>query len=154
VALHTVLIAVGTLRTPLRQACDDYLTRLNRYQTFAEREIRAAPRGRPDGERRRDEGIRLVAALPAQATLIALDRAGDNWSSAELARRMGDWRLEARPLALVLGGAHGLDGAVLERARHRWSLGPLTLAHEVARLVVLEQWYRAWTILRGEPYHK
>lgn len=60
----------------------------------------------------------------------------------------------ARPLALVVGGSTGLDATALARADHRWSLGPLTLPHQLARLVVLEQWYRAWTILRGEPYHK
>jgi 23S rRNA (pseudouridine1915-N3)-methyltransferase len=152
--MHTALIAVGKLRPALREACDEYLNRLTRYQTFVEREIREAPRGRPDAERRRDTGARLIAAVPPDATLVALDRGGQAWSSEALARRIDGWRLEARPVYLAVGGASGLDPAVLDRARHRWSLGPLTLAHEIARLVVLEQWYRAWTILRGQPYHK
>jgi len=119
-----------------------------------EREVREAPAARPVGERRRIEGERLLAALPTNGAIVALDPGGDPWSSQELAARLDRWRLEARPLALVIGGAHGLDQAVLDRATARWSLGPLTLPHEIARLVVLEQWYRAWTILRGEPYHK
>ena len=86
--------------------------------------------------------------------MVALEPTGEPWSSEDLAERLDRWRLEARPVALLIGGAHGLDPTVLARANHRWSLGPLTLAHEIARLVVLEQWYRAWTILRGEPYHK
>ncbi|HEV8149933.1 MAG TPA: 23S rRNA (pseudouridine(1915)-N(3))-methyltransferase RlmH, partial [Gemmatimonadales bacterium] len=88
------------------------------------------------------------------AILIALDRGGSTWTSEQLADRLARWRAESASLALVIGGAFGLDAELLARARHRWSLGPLTLPHELARVVVLEQWYRAWTILRGEPYHK
>jgi 23S rRNA (pseudouridine1915-N3)-methyltransferase len=64
------------------------------------------------------------------------------------------WRTAASDLALVIGGGFGLAPELLRKARYRWSLGPLTFPHELARVVVLEQWYRAWTILRGEPYHK
>jgi 23S rRNA (pseudouridine1915-N3)-methyltransferase len=64
------------------------------------------------------------------------------------------WQLRARPIALLIGGSHGLDDGLLGQARARWSLGPLTLPHELARVIALEQLYRAWTILRGEPYHK
>jgi 23S rRNA (pseudouridine1915-N3)-methyltransferase len=67
---------------------------------------------------------------------------------------MDEWRLAARPVTFVLGGSHGLAAGLLQRADARWSLGPLTLPHELARVVVLEQLYRAFTILRGEPYHK
>jgi 23S rRNA (pseudouridine1915-N3)-methyltransferase len=79
---------------------------------------------------------------------------GSLWSSEELARRLDQWRSAAAPLALVIGGAFGLEPGFSARARFRWSLGPLTLPHELVRVIVLEQWYRAWTILRGEPYHK
>jgi len=86
--------------------------------------------------------------------MVALARDGTPWSSQELARQLERWLLLARPVALVLGGSHGLDPALLARAAHRWSLGPLTLPHELARVVVFEQVYRGFTILRGEPYHK
>jgi 23S rRNA (pseudouridine1915-N3)-methyltransferase len=59
----------------------------------------------------------------------------------------------AAPVTLVIGGAYGMDPDLTRRAGFRWSLGPLTLPHELARVIVLEQWYRAWTMLRGEPYH-
>jgi 23S rRNA (pseudouridine1915-N3)-methyltransferase len=72
----------------------------------------------------------------------------------ELSRRLAEWQREGRPVALAIGGSHGLAGDLVERADDRWSLGPLTLPHELARVVVLEQLYRAGTILRGEPYHK
>jgi 23S rRNA (pseudouridine1915-N3)-methyltransferase len=67
---------------------------------------------------------------------------------------MARWQQEARPVVLLLGGSVGLDPALIARASQRWSLGPLTLPHELARVVVLEQVYRGFTILRGEPYHK
>jgi 23S rRNA (pseudouridine1915-N3)-methyltransferase len=95
-----------------------------------------------------------VAALPARGTVVALDQAGSPWSTEALARHLEQWRLAAAPVVLVIGGAFGVDQPLLRRAASRWSLGPLTLPHELARVIVLEQWYRAWTILRGEPYHK
>jgi 23S rRNA (pseudouridine1915-N3)-methyltransferase len=92
--------------------------------------------------------------LPPRTTLVVLDRQGAAWSSEELARRLEKWRVTSLPVTLVIGGAYGLDPAFGPQGATRWSLGPLTLPHELARVVVLEQWYRAWTILAGEPYHK
>jgi 23S rRNA (pseudouridine1915-N3)-methyltransferase len=86
--------------------------------------------------------------------MVALLRDGQGWTSAELARRLDEWQIAARPVTFVIGGSHGLAAALIERAERRWSLGPVTLPHELARVVVLEQLYRAFTILRGEPYHK
>lgn len=152
--MRTTLLAIGKLRPAFREACDDYLARLRRFEEFTERELREPPASLPPAERVRREGQRLLEAVPPGAALVALDRSGTAWSSDDLARRLDGWRQAGTPLALAIGGARGLDAAVLEAARHRWSLGPLTLPHELARLVVVEQWYRAWTILRGEPYHK
>jgi 23S rRNA (pseudouridine1915-N3)-methyltransferase len=92
--------------------------------------------------------------VPERALIVALDRGGSAWTSEELARRLARWREGGVPLALMIGGAFGLDPELLGGAAVRWSLGPLTLPHELARVVVVEQMYRAWTILRGEPYHK
>jgi 23S rRNA (pseudouridine1915-N3)-methyltransferase len=152
--MQTHLLAVGKLRPCYRAACDDYLKRLKRYGPLTEREVREAGRA-PSAELcRREEAARLLAALPSHAVGIALDRSGSPWASEELARRLEGWRTDASDLVLVIGGAFGLAPELLRKARYRWSLGPLTLPHELARVVVLEQWYRAWTILRGEPYHK
>ena len=85
---------------------------------------------------------------------MTLARQGTAWSSEELARQVERWQREARTVALVIGGSHGLPADLLAAASDRWSLGPLTLPHELARVVVAEQLYRACTILRGEPYHK
>ncbi len=103
---------------------------------------------------RREEAGRLGAELPDRALLIMLTREGTAWSSAQLAGHLERWRMAARPLVFVLGGSQGLDPELLRSANARWSLGPLTLPHELARVVVYEQIYRAFTILRGEPYHK
>ena len=104
--------------------------------------------------RRKEETARLAAAIPPRATLVVLDGGGAAWSSEELARRLESWRVAAAPVALAIGGAFGLEPDFIAAAPFRWSLGTLTLPHELARVVVMEQWYRAWTILRGEPYHK
>ncbi len=151
--METLLLAVGRLRPCYREACDDYLRRLSRYGPVTEREIREAKTATP-AARVKEETARLAAALPARGTVVLLDRAGAGWSSEDLARQLERWRVAAAPVALVLGGAHGVAPELGARASVRWSLGPLTLPHELARVIVLEQWYRAWTILRGEPYHK
>ena len=152
ISLH--IVAVGKLRPCFREAADDYLDRLSRYLPVDEREAKEAGRAGNDTAQRREEGRRLAALLPPGCLLVALTRGGEAWSSAELARRLGRWRDEGRDVALLIGGATGLDDALAEKATHRWGLGPLTLPHELARVVVLEQCYRATTILAGQKYHK
>jgi 23S rRNA (pseudouridine1915-N3)-methyltransferase len=152
--MELVILGVGRLRASYREACDDYLRRLARYAKVSEVEVREAARSPTIEARRKEEAGRLLARAPAGATLVALAREGSAWTSQELARRVEGWRVAARPLAFVLGGSHGLAPAILASAAARWSLGPLTLPHELARVVVTEQLYRAFTIIRGEPYHK
>lgn len=152
ISLH--IVAVGKLRPCFREAADDYLDRLSRYLPVDEREVKEAGRAGNDTAQRREEGKRLAALVPPGCLVVALTRGGEAWSSAELARRLGRWRDEGRDVALLIGGATGLDDALAEKATHRWGLGPLTLPHELARVVVLEQCYRAATILAGQKYHK
>ena len=135
------VVAVGRIRNAaLRTACDDYLSRLRHYTRVDEREVK-------------DEA-RLPEAVPEEARLVALSRVGEPWSSEELAQRTARWDQEGRAVAFAIGGADGLPRALLERAESVWSLSALTLPHELARVVVLEQLYRAFTIRRGEPYHR
>jgi 23S rRNA (pseudouridine1915-N3)-methyltransferase len=149
-----LVLAVGRLRAAYREACDDYLRRLARYARVEEAEVREASRAPTIEAQRAEEAERLRARLPGGGTVVALARDGSRWTSEELASRMDGWNVAARPLAFVLGGSHGLSAGFLASATVRWSLGPLTLPHEMARVVVVEQLYRAFTILRGEPYHK
>jgi len=135
------VVAVGRVKdAALRAACDEYLGRLRRYARVEEREVK-------------DEA-RLLGAIPGEARLVALSRTGEPWSSPELADWTGRWDQDGRDVALVIGGADGLPGALLARAERVWSLSTLTFPHELARVIVLEQLYRAFTIRRGEPYHR
>ena len=152
--MDLVILAVGRLRSSYREACDDYLRRLGRYAKVREVEVREASRAPTVEAQRADEERRLLAQLTAGSRLVALARQGAAWSSEELARRLQRWTLDGRPVVLVIGGSHGLAPTLIARASERWSLGPLTLPHELTRVVVAEQLYRACTILRGEPYHK
>ncbi|HEU4682341.1 MAG TPA: 23S rRNA (pseudouridine(1915)-N(3))-methyltransferase RlmH [Gemmatimonadales bacterium] len=148
------VVAVGKLRPYYREAVDDYARRLKRYARFSEHEVREASRAPTMPAQLAEEAGRLSSRIPQGANLVALTRDGAGWSSAYLARQLEQWLAASRPLAFALGGSHGLDSSLLTRASARWSLGPLTLPHELARVVVVEQLYRAFTILRGEPYHK
>lgn len=152
--MKLTLLTVGRLRPCYREAADDYLLRLRRMAEIREVEVREAGRAGPPPVQRREEGRALRSALPAAAVVVALDQRGEGWSSERLAQRLEAWRDGGRGVAFVIGGAVGLDDDLLTSADHRWSLGALTLPHELARVVVAEQVYRAFTILRGEPYHK
>jgi 23S rRNA (pseudouridine1915-N3)-methyltransferase len=148
------VVAVGKLRPFYRQAADEYIRRLKRYALIHELEVREASRAPNAAVQRADEATRLESRIAEGSTVVALAREGTGWSSRELARQLDRWILQARPLTLVLGGSQGLDPALMARAAARWSLGPLTFPHELARVILLEQLYRGFTILRGEPYHK
>lgn len=103
---------------------------------------------------RREEGGRLLAALPKGVQVIALDERGRAWSTAELSRQLAAWLAEGRDLALLVGGPEGLDPTCLERADRLWSLSPLTFPHPLVRVILAEQLYRAWSLLTGHPYHR
>jgi 23S rRNA (pseudouridine1915-N3)-methyltransferase len=148
------VVAVGKLRPYYRQAADDYLRRLKRYITVHEHEVREASRAPTAMAQRAEESARLEARVADNSTVVALAREGMGWSSRELARQLERWLLGGRPITLLIGGSQGLDPSLIARAGTRWSLGPLTFPHELARVIVLEQIYRAFSILRGGPYHK
>ena len=152
--MQLTLLAVGKLRPVFRAAADEYLRRLARYGRTEEIQVREAGKAPNAEEGCRQEGVRLRERVGPSSHLVALDRQGSAWSSEKLASRLERWRIGARPVTLLIGGSNGLDPALLADCDERWSLGPLTLPHELARVVVYEQVYRAWTILHHEPYHK
>jgi 23S rRNA (pseudouridine1915-N3)-methyltransferase len=117
----------------------------------------------PPGKRRKslgseqaaeEEGRRMLASLPKDCTVIALDVRGNSWSTEELAVRLHDWLGSGRDVALLVGGPDGLSAACLARADLKWSLSALTYPHSLVRVVLAEQLYRAWTINTGHPYHR
>jgi 23S rRNA (pseudouridine1915-N3)-methyltransferase len=147
--MKTTVVAVGKVRDGhVRALCADYLKRARRLAPLDVVEVR---------DRKGDieaEGKELLRALPAGATVVLLDERGDGPTSVELS---GWLQTEAdrglKDLRLVIGGPYGISDAVRERARSSLRLSSLTLPHELARLVLLEQVYRAFTIARGLPYH-
>ncbi|HUG28252.1 MAG TPA: 23S rRNA (pseudouridine(1915)-N(3))-methyltransferase RlmH [Gemmatimonadales bacterium] len=152
--MRVTLVAVGRLRPALREVYDDYATRLSRWVEFEGVEVREAARAGPPPVQRQRESRAILDALPDGAFTVLLDIDGEAWSSEALAGQLARWRDSGRPLALVIGGAEGVDAALKRAAQVRWSLGPATLPHELARVVAMEQVYRAFTILHGLPYHK
>ena len=152
--MRFALVAVGKLRPAFRSACDDYRRRLSRFMDVDEIEVREAGSRAQPGQAAGVEAPQLLKRLPDRALVVALARPGTAWSSAEVAGQLDRWRQAGRPLAAVIGGSEGLDPAVVDRADVVWSLGPLTLPHELARVIVYEQLYRGFTILQGMPYHK
>jgi len=152
--LKTRVLAVGKLRDAhYRALCDDYAKRIRRYSPLDLDEVKDG-RGLAPGQAVATEGDRLLKRLSSSAWLVALDDEGQARSSEDMAR----W-LEARSadgtreIVFVVGGPFGLAEPVLARSREQLSLSKMTLPHELARTVLLEQLYRAWTIVRGSPYH-
>lgn len=103
---------------------------------------------------RREEGERLLQALPKDCRLVALDVQGQGCSTEALARTLAGWMTEGRSVAFLVGGPDGLDEACLARAEWRWSLSPLTFPHPLVRVILAEQLYRAVSLLRHHPYHR
>jgi 23S rRNA (pseudouridine1915-N3)-methyltransferase len=103
---------------------------------------------------RAQEGERILAAIPKGALVVALEVKGRPWTTEDLAARLGEWLQGGRDVALLVGGPDGLDEACRARADLQWSLSPLTLPHPLVRVVLAEQVYRAWTLLKGHPYHR
>lgn len=102
----------------------------------------------------RKEGERLLAKVPKGARVIALDIRGGSWSTEQLARRLAGWMADGRDLALLVGGPEGLPDSCLDQAEQLWSLSPLTFPHALVRVILAEQLYRSWSILKGHPYHR
>ena len=102
----------------------------------------------------REEGERMLKAIPGNSRVVTLEVEGRPWTTEALAQRLGDWMAGGRDVALLVGGPEGLSAECLARAEQRWSLSPLTLPHPLVRVLLAEQLYRAWSILRNHPYHR
>jgi 23S rRNA (pseudouridine1915-N3)-methyltransferase len=134
--VRIVVIAVGRLRAPYLDDVAHYAKLLGRYAQLEQVQVA--------------EAERVVARLPERAYVSLLADDGESYTSIAFARFIEERRASGRDLAFVIGGAHGLE---LKQAAHRLSLGTLTLPHQLARVVLLEQLYRAHKIIAGEPYH-
>ena len=151
------LIAVGT-RMPawVTTGYNEYARRMPRECSLKLIVIPLSKRRKTQSalKNRQEEGRAMLAAVPGQATLIALDVRGKAWSTESLSTRLQQWLQGGRDIALLVGGPDGLADECLARADLRWSLSPLTLPHALVRVLLAEQLYRAWTVIQGHPYHR
>lgn len=151
------LITAGTRRPAWeRDGFDTYARRLPRECALTLVEIPIERRGANADVARlvEREGERMLAKVARGARVVALDERGTAFDTRALAARLQAWLTEGRDLALLVGGPDGLAPACTSAAELRWSLSPLTFPHGLARILVAEQIYRAWTVLTGHPYHR
>lgn len=148
--------SVGRDRSGLFQpGVDEYARRLQHYVKLELLELpEASSRKLPAGEAKRLEGEAILGKRSPRDWLVALDERGKTLDSVELSRFVGKAQGQSKDLLFVIGGDEGLATEVVEASALTLSLSKMTLPHRMARLVLVEQLYRAFTILRGEPYHK
>jgi len=157
VSLRLLVLSVGSPRQPgVAETIREYEARLDSYFAYESIEVQPKRSGRREPTRAMtEEAELLLRRLPDEFETFALTRTGRALRSRELAATLEEIATYGRTgAAFVIGGAFGLDASVVERCRYRLSLSALTLPHDLARLVLTEQLYRAGTLLRGEPYHK
>ena len=133
---------------------EDYLTRLKRFARCDITQLRESKaRGLKEGIE--EESKRIIGALRPDAIVVLLDIEGREWGSTELAGQIEKWQLGGRKeVSFIIGGHNGVSREVISKADTRWSLSRLTLTHEMARVLLTEQLYRAYTIIHGLPYQK
>ena len=155
--MKLILVAVGRPKDKhLGLAIAEFEARAGRYFRYSAIEVPAAGGGSADASLVRSrEGEAIRRRLPADLARWALTREGEPMDSRGLANELADLATYSHPgVAFLIGGAFGLDRVLIDECERRLSLSKLTLPHELARLVLAEQIYRAGTIIRGEPYHK
>ncbi len=149
------LLAIGRDRSGLyAPAIEEYVKRLTRQLKFELVELPEAKKQAGTPQAREEEAATILARLDPRERVVALDERGEQPTTVELAKRVQGWMTRGQDVALVIGGSDGLAPALLARAQEQLALSKMTLAHRLARLVLVEQLYRAMTIIRGEPYHK
>lgn len=149
------VLAIGRDRSGLyAPAVEEYAERLGRYVRFELVELPEAKRHAGTPKARDEEAATLLGRIDPREHVVALDERGTEHTSVAFSQRVDKWLTGGRDVALVIGGSDGLAKELLDRAGEKLALSRMTLAHRLARLVLMEQLYRAMTILRGEPYHK
>ncbi len=155
--MHIRLLAVGD-RQPgwVDDAFDTYAGRFPREWRFRLDTIATAKRAKKEAVTRamETECERLLAKLGPDEQLVLLDERGKHLNSKALAMRLSDWQADGRNLSFIIGGPDGVSAACRDRADFTWSLSNLTLPHGLARVLLAEQLYRAWSLQSGHPYHR
>lgn len=155
--MHIRLLAVGD-RQPawVNDAYESYAGRLPREWRFRLDTIPTVRRSKNDKSRQamEAEGSQVLARLRDAEQVVLLDERGKSLSSSALAAKLTDWQRDGRDLCLVIGGPDGVSDACQQRADFKWSLSAMTLPHGLARVLVVEALYRAWSMNSGHPYHR
>jgi len=151
------VIAVGQ-KMPgwVEQGYREYAQRLPAETRLELKEIAPGKRGKNADIARivQDEGQRMQAAIPKNSRIVSLDVGGSCWSTEQLAQRLDDWMQSGQDVSLLVGGPEGLSDDCRSLAQESWSLSPLTFPHPLVRVILAEQLYRAWSVLRNHPYHR
>ena len=154
--MKLVIVAVGQ-RVPdwAQTAWDDYAKRFPPELKIELKAVKTEPRGSKTLETLlAAERERIQAAIPKNTRIVALDERGTNLTTKALAQRLQDWQLGGDDVALIIGGPDGLEPAFRQAAHERVRLSDLTLPHAMARVLLVEQLYRAWSVNAGHPYHR
>ena len=156
--MQLLIIAVGNkMPTWVRSGFDEYAQRMSSDWPIVLKEIRPEPRvsGKNASTLMRLESQRITAAIPPRSRLIALDERGKDLNTEDFTKRLINWRDEAYSCAtFLIGGADGLDKILKESAHEVMRLSAFTLPHGLARIVLAEQLYRAWSLMNNHPYHR
>jgi len=151
------LLAVGQkMPNWVEQGYLEYAHRMPAEAKLVLKEIAPGKRGKNADIKRivDDEGQRLKAAIPKSAHVVVLDVKGKAHTTEQLAKRMDDWMHTGQDICLLVGGPEGLSDECRALANEKWSLSALTFPHPLVRVILAEQLYRAWSVLRNHPYHR
>jgi 23S rRNA (pseudouridine1915-N3)-methyltransferase len=155
--MHIRLIAVGD-RQPawVDSAFDDYAVRLPKAWQFSSFVIPVPKRGKSASPKSAiaTEEQKILSAIKPQESIVLLDERGEQLDSMQLADRLQRWQSAGQDLGFIIGGPDGVTDVIRQRAGFTWSLSKLTLPHGLARVLFVEQLYRAWSIGQGHPYHR
>ena len=155
--MRILVIAAGNRQpTWVDEGFGDYARRLRGSCTLELLEIPLGRRSKSSSNQkaRKDEGERMLRAIPPTAHVIALTLAGRPWSTEQLAEQLRHWTTLGAPVCLLVGGPDGLSAECESRAAEQWSISPLTFPHGLVRVLLAEALYRAWTLNQGHPYHR
>ena len=155
--MELLIVAVGQRLPAWAQAAyDDYAKRFPNDLRLALKAVKAEPRssGKLPAQLMAAERLRIDAAVPKGTRRVVLDEHGDRFTTAQLAQRLAAWQRDGRDVALLLGGPDGLDASLRDTADEKLRLSDLTLPHALARVLLAEALYRAWSVLAGHPYHR
>ena len=151
------LLAIGT-RMPawIDQGFAEYAKRFSGDCKLVLREIPSPRKSRSEDAQRvkRLEGQRLLASVATDSYLIALDQHGVQHATETVAEKLGDWFQHHRSVAMMIGGADGLSDECIDASSEKWSLSKMTFPHALVRVIVAEQIYRAYSMLKNHPYHR